>query len=164
MQHIKRLPHVEISATWYEGTAQLLSLTELKSHLFELYFIDWTINRWRRGGNRSTRRKPLVTSFRKCHILQPEDSSPKRDSNPHNSIGGIPVLHSSLEIRIAATIYLLLFQGCRFSVFFRYFCPDLFSADPLPVFHFLYFLLFHLSLSELSVSFCVHFLWDGTHT
>ena len=25
-------------ATWYEGTAQLLSLTELKSHLFELYF------------------------------------------------------------------------------------------------------------------------------
>ena len=26
-------------ATWYEGTAQVLSLTELKSHLFELYFI-----------------------------------------------------------------------------------------------------------------------------
>ena len=26
-------------ATWYEGTARLLSLTELKSHLFELYFI-----------------------------------------------------------------------------------------------------------------------------
>ena len=25
-------------ATWYEGTAQLLSLTELKSHLFQLYF------------------------------------------------------------------------------------------------------------------------------
>ena len=32
-----------IRATWYEGTAQLLSLTELKSHLFELYFIGWTI-------------------------------------------------------------------------------------------------------------------------
>ena len=31
--------HVVIRATWYEGTAQLLSLTELKSHLFELYFI-----------------------------------------------------------------------------------------------------------------------------
>ena len=31
--------------------------------------------------------KPLA-SFRKCHILKPEDSSPKRDSNPHNSIGG----------------------------------------------------------------------------
>ena len=26
-------------ATWYEGTAELLSLTKLKSHLFELYFI-----------------------------------------------------------------------------------------------------------------------------
>ena len=37
--------HMQVSlrATWYEGTAQLLSLTELKSHLFELYFIGWTI-------------------------------------------------------------------------------------------------------------------------
>ena len=32
VQHVLR-------ATWYEGTAQLLSLTELKSHLLELYFI-----------------------------------------------------------------------------------------------------------------------------
>ena len=32
MQHVLR-------ATWYEGTAQLLSLTELKSHLFELYIL-----------------------------------------------------------------------------------------------------------------------------
>ena len=31
--------HVVLCATWYEGTAQLLSLTELKSHVFELYFI-----------------------------------------------------------------------------------------------------------------------------
>ena len=31
--------HVMLSATWCEGTARLLSLTELKSHLFELYFI-----------------------------------------------------------------------------------------------------------------------------
>ena len=31
--------HVVLRATWYEGTAQLLSLTECKSHLFELYFI-----------------------------------------------------------------------------------------------------------------------------
>ena len=40
------------------------------------------------GGGRSTRRKPLATSFRKCHILKPEDSTSKRDSNPHISIGG----------------------------------------------------------------------------
>ena len=35
--------HVVLRATWYEGTAQLLSLTELKSHLFELYFVSWII-------------------------------------------------------------------------------------------------------------------------
>ena len=46
------------------------------------------LDRWRRGGNCSTRRKPLATSFRKCHILQCEDSNPKRDLNPYNSIGG----------------------------------------------------------------------------
>ena len=51
-----------------------------------------------------------------------------------------------------------------FSVFSVNIWPDPFSVDPFPVFRFLYFLLFHLSLSELSVSFCVHFLWDGTHT
>ena len=41
VQHIERLScaSVMLGATWYEGTAQLLSLTELKSHLFELYFI-----------------------------------------------------------------------------------------------------------------------------
>ena len=33
-------------------------------------------------------RKPLATSLRKCHILKSEESSPKRDSNPYNSIGG----------------------------------------------------------------------------
>ena len=80
--------HVVLRATWDEGTAQLLSLTEVKSHLFELYFIGWTTKRWRRGENRSTRRKPMTTSFRKCHILKPRDSSPKWDSNSHNSNGG----------------------------------------------------------------------------
>ena len=80
--------HVVLRATWYEGTAQLLSLTKLKLHLFELYFVGWTRNRWRRRGNLSTWRKPLATSFRKCHIQKPEVSSPKRDLNPHNSISG----------------------------------------------------------------------------
>ena len=32
--------------------------------------------------------KTLATSFRKCHILQPADSSPKRDSNQRSSTGG----------------------------------------------------------------------------
>ena len=31
--------HVVLPATWYEGTAQILRLTEFKSHLFELCFI-----------------------------------------------------------------------------------------------------------------------------
>ena len=41
VQHIDHLSHarVMLRATWYEGTAQLLSLTQLKSHLFELYFV-----------------------------------------------------------------------------------------------------------------------------
>ena len=38
-----------LRATWYEGTVQLLSLTELKSHLFELYFIGWTIKLTKEG-------------------------------------------------------------------------------------------------------------------
>ena len=32
--------------------------------------------------------KTLAMSFTKCHVLKPEDSSPKRDSNPCSSIGG----------------------------------------------------------------------------
>ena len=41
--------HVVLCATWYERTAQLLSLTELKSHLFELYFVGWTIKPKKEG-------------------------------------------------------------------------------------------------------------------
>ena len=93
--------HVVLRATWFKGTAQLLSLTEFNSHLFKLFillaFIELLssfillaepLNRWRRGGNQSTHKKTLATSFRKFHILKPEDTSNKRDSNPHNSIGG----------------------------------------------------------------------------
>ena len=36
---VYHVQHVLLSATWYEGTAQLLNLTALKSHLFEFYFI-----------------------------------------------------------------------------------------------------------------------------
>ena len=70
MQYVKHSSratcHVNMfRATQYERTAQLLNMTEFKSHLFELYFIGWTTNQWRRGGSQSTRRKPLMTSFRK---------------------------------------------------------------------------------------------------
>ena len=76
---------VVLRVTWYEGIAQLLSITMYISHLFELYSISWTINQWRSGGKRSTWRKALATSYRKCHILKPEDSTPNRDSNPQAS-------------------------------------------------------------------------------
>ena len=51
VQHIERLSRASVMLhdTWYEGTAQLLSLTELKSHLFELYFIGWTIKPMEEG-------------------------------------------------------------------------------------------------------------------
>ena len=29
----------------------------------------------------------MTTSFRKCHILKPENFCPNRDSNPHSSTG-----------------------------------------------------------------------------
>ena len=56
--------HVLLRGLWYEGTAQLLSLTEFKLHLFELYFMGWAISQWTRGGNWSTWRKPLAMSFK----------------------------------------------------------------------------------------------------
>ena len=77
--------HVVLRATWYEGTAQLLNLTE-----FEITFILASFC-WLDEGGKETEvpgKKTLTTSFRKCHILQREDSNPKRDSNPRNSIGG----------------------------------------------------------------------------
>ena len=43
------MQHVVLRAPWYEGTAQLLSLTEFKSHLLGLYFIGRTIIPMREG-------------------------------------------------------------------------------------------------------------------
>ena len=73
---------------WRDSSAINLLSWQSWNRIILFDSIGWTIDQWRRGGNRSTRRKPLATSFRKCHILKPEDSSPKRDSNAHDSIGG----------------------------------------------------------------------------
>ena len=67
-----------LCATWYEGTAQLLNLPELKSHLFEFYLLAEPLAD--EGGADTG---VMATSFRKWHTLKPDDSSPKRDSNPH---------------------------------------------------------------------------------
>ena len=47
VQHIERLSRasVMLRATWYEGTAQLLSLTELKSHLLSFILLAEPLNR-----------------------------------------------------------------------------------------------------------------------
>ena len=50
--------HVVLRATWYKGTAQLLSLTELKSHLFELYFVSWIIKPMKEGRKPEYPEKP----------------------------------------------------------------------------------------------------------
>ena len=75
VRHIERLSRasVMLRATWYEGTAQLLSLTELKSHLFELYFIGWTIKLMKEG------RKPEYPEKTPGDELQkmPQAHSPK---------------------------------------------------------------------------------------
>ena len=34
-----QVQHVVLRSTWYKGTAQLLSLTEFKLHLFELFIL-----------------------------------------------------------------------------------------------------------------------------
>ena len=35
----------------------------------------------------------MTTSFRKCHLLKLENSSPNQDSNPHSSIGDRLIAH-----------------------------------------------------------------------
>ena len=54
---------------------------------FSFISIAETIRRCRSGGERSTLKKLPTTSFTKCHMLQPENSSPNSDSNPHCIIG-----------------------------------------------------------------------------
>ena len=78
VQHIERLSRasVMLRATWYEGTAQLVSLTELKSHLFELYFIGWTIKPMKEG------RKPEYPEKTPGDELQKMPHSPARRFKP----------------------------------------------------------------------------------
>ena len=80
--------HIVIHATWYKGTAQLLMLTDFKSHLLSFILLAEPGGEETGVPRKNKKNKNKTTSFRKYHVLKPEDSSPKRDSNPHNSIGG----------------------------------------------------------------------------
>ena len=66
VQHIKHLSHATCRDTcrMIQRDSSATKFDQLKSHLFSLYFTGRTINRRTRGRNRSTQRKPLVTSFR----------------------------------------------------------------------------------------------------
>ena len=79
VQHIGRLSCVTCYVP--RGTKEQLSYWVWQSsNRINLSFIllAETINRWRRGGKQSNQGKPLTASFRKCHILKPENSSPNR--------------------------------------------------------------------------------------
>ena len=64
--------------------------------------------------------------------------------------GVMSILLNSAYMLFLFVWFFFFLQRCWFSVIFRYFWPNPFSTDPFPVFCFLYFLLFRLSLSELS--------------
>ena len=68
-------------ATFNERTAQLLRLTELKLHLFELYFIGL-------NGSMKEERKAEYPEKTPYDELQKMPHTKSRDSNPHSSIGG----------------------------------------------------------------------------
>ena len=75
-----------VCVTWYGGTAQLSSLTELNSRVY-FTFVLLAEPLTDEGGEETG--EPRENPWRRASekILQPEDSSPKRDSNPHNGIG-----------------------------------------------------------------------------
>ena len=82
VQHIQGLSRATCRVTCHavrrDSSAPKFDRVEI-ALIYWFFFIGWTINRWRRGGNRSTRRKPLAMSLGKCHLLKLEDSNPKRD-------------------------------------------------------------------------------------
>ena len=67
-------------------------------------FFGWNINQWRRRGNWSTRKKTLMTSFWKCHILKHENSSPNQDLSTLSSIGGMVGKQMCLPLHHSETV------------------------------------------------------------
>ena len=85
--HLALIAYNLLCAMWWEGIAQLLRLTELKSHLFSVASLAETIYWWRRGEENGIGRKPLVMSFEKCHILKAQRCKPQPRHNPHPWFG-----------------------------------------------------------------------------
>ena len=87
MGHIERLSPVTCVCHVIQRDSSAIKFDRVELAFILALFIGWTSSQWRRGGNQSTQRKPLMMSFRKCHILKPENSGTNRDLNPHPSIG-----------------------------------------------------------------------------
>ena len=88
VQHIERLWRGTCRVTCHVVRRDSSAIKFDRVEITFVWDLFYWLNQWRRGGNGSTQRKPPATSFRTCHIVQSKDSSPKQDSNPHNSIGG----------------------------------------------------------------------------
>ena len=91
-----------LCATWYEETAQLFSLTEFKSHLFELYFIGRTIN-W-------PHKISVVTSDKPHHQ--------KHKWKANTRTGHLEMIHSSCLFLFAIVYKDLTIFNWFFSTFF----------------------------------------------
>ena len=74
--------HVVLRATWYEGTAQLLSLTELKSHLFQLYFVGWIIKPMKEGRKPEYQEKTPSDELQKMPHTTARIFKPQARSDP----------------------------------------------------------------------------------
>ena len=84
---IYHVQHAVCHVVRRHSSATMFDKVEI-AFILALISLTETINQWRRGGNMSTRRKPLTSSFRKCRILKFKNSSSHWDSNLHSSIGG----------------------------------------------------------------------------
>ena len=73
-------------AVWWEGTALLLILTELKMCLPLDYSLTESVDQWRSGGNQSIWRKALARGSATCYVLQPNTwNKIQTCSQGHNS-------------------------------------------------------------------------------
>ena len=89
VQHIVCVSSAICCVSWREkGQLSYICLAELMSHSFDLYSISWNHESMMEGRKPECPETNVPMSFRKCHKLKPEKSSPKWDSNPHPSTGG----------------------------------------------------------------------------
>ena len=94
------LSHTPTCTSWHVSETSriinndiMITLKGTIADVYNLLIVPWTVSnmcaqlaRAPKLEIRVPRKKTLITSFRKCHILKPENSSPNQNSNPHSSI------------------------------------------------------------------------------